>query len=298
MTESPHIAGHRIATDRTRSGREGEGESAPPQGAPLHGVRTRRYPSLPRCGPLYAGALTAAVCLLVSPVGQADPPPTTETEAPDTPIADEPGPPIPGGPPDEIAASAPPALGTLSGQDFERRIRRALQQLSGEPSLIQLERAALQYADASKASTRNWRRAAKSAAALPTLKVTADYGIGRDEALDRYQDEPDRWGADTDRAYGIDVSLQWKLDELVFNTDELKVYDALADRAARRESLLSVLIGYYYERRRLQLEGILVPSTDVREALDRHIRINELTAAIDALTGGLLSRKLGPSGEP
>ena len=54
-----------------------------------------------------------------------------------------------------------------------------------------------------------------------------------------------------------------------------------------------MLVGYYYERRRLQLETMLVPPKDIQEALERKVRIEELTAAIDALTGGRLSSKLG-----
>jgi hypothetical protein len=158
--------------------------------------------------------------------------------------------------------------------------------------LAELEQAALRRADVDPSDTDGWSRASRVSAALPQLKVSADYDVGRDENLDRYQDEPDRWGADTDRGYGVGVSAQWKLDELVFNPDEIRVYDALADRAARRESLLAILVGYYYERRRLQLESLLVPATDVKTALDRRIRISELTSSIDALTGGLLSRKL------
>ena len=191
------------------------------------------------------------------------------------------------------AEEVPAAQQTTAQADFEQLIDAALGSLRFEPSLEELKTAALRFADADIERARSWRRAPNAAAALPTLKFVFHRDLERDESLDRYQDEPDRWGADTDRGLGVDVSAQWKLDELIFNPHELKVYDALADRALRRENLLAVLVGYYYERRRLQLEAVLVPPTDVKEALDRHIRISELTAAIDALTGGLLSSKLG-----
>jgi hypothetical protein len=175
-----------------------------------------------------------------------------------------------------------------------------MRSLAHEPTLQELERAALRVADADAAETRRWHRTPRLSAMLPTLKLTSDYDIGRDEALDRYQDEPDRWGADTDRAMGFQASCQWHLNELVFNADEVKVYNALADRAARREGILNLLIGYYFERRRLQLEGLLLPPGDIGEALDREMRIRQLTASIDALTGGLLSSKITQErgGEP
>jgi hypothetical protein len=134
-------------------------------------------------------------------------------------------------------------------------------------------------------------------AVLPVVKLVAEHDMERDESLDRYQDEPDRWGADTDRDLGFQVSAQWNLPELVFNPDEVRIYGALANRASRREALLTTLVGYYYERRRLQLAELLEPASDLAGELERRMRIEELTAFIDALTGGLLSRNLEKSGK-
>jgi hypothetical protein len=76
------------------------------------------------------------------------------------------------------------------------------------------------------------------------------------------------------------------------DSDEVRVYDLLADRADRREALLTLLVGTYFERRRLMLTELLVPAATPDEAIERRTRIDELTAVIDALTGGLLSRNL------
>jgi len=171
-------------------------------------------------------------------------------------------------------------------------IDRALARLDGEPSLAELQRAALRLADADPERAKNWMRAPNLAPILPRFKVTVDHDIERDENLDRYQDEPDRWGADTDRDLELQFSAQWELSELVFNPDEVRVYGALANRSLRRESLLTTLVGTYFERRKLQLAGMIDPAPELAEAFERRLRIDELTALIDALTGGLLSRTL------
>jgi hypothetical protein len=184
---------------------------------------------------------------------------------------------------------------TVSPADRRRlnqQVERALKRFDHEPSLAELENAALRLADAHVEGSKNWSRLPNLAAVLPTLKFVADYDLGRDEALDRYQDEPDRWGADTDRGYGFQLSAQWKLDELVFNSDEVRIYDAIADRAQRRDALHSLIIGYYFERRRLQLTQLLVPPGDIGGITEMKMRIAELTASIDALTGGLLSDRI------
>ena len=173
-------------------------------------------------------------------------------------------------------------------------IKEAIARLAGEPKLERLKSAALKLADADVEGARGWMRATNWVAVLPVVKFTAEHDMERDESLDRYQDEPDRWGADTDRDLGLQVSAQWNLGEIVFNPDEVRVYSALANRAARREALLSVLVSYYFERRKLQLTELVSPASNPMAALDKRMRIEELTSLIDALTGGLLSRYLKP----
>lgn len=187
---------------------------------------------------------------------------------------------------------APQPARTAGGGDHRARIERALARLEREPSLRDLERAALRLADADVEGADGWMGSANWSTVLPVVKVVFERDLERDESLDRYQDEPDRWGADTDRDLGFQVSAQWNLPELIFNPDEVRIYSALANRASRREALLTTLVSYYFERRRLQLAELLEPAPDVARALERRMRIEELTAVIDALTGGRLSRNL------
>ena len=180
----------------------------------------------------------------------------------------------------------------LNHAQLKKKMDEALSKLAHEPSLHKLKQAALKLADADVKSVEGWMRSTNLAAILPVMKFTAKHDFERDESLDRYQDEPDRWGADTDRDLGFQVSAQWTLGELVFNPDEVRVYRALANRAARREAVVTLLIGYYFERRRLIIEDYILPINDKRKAIEHKIRIQELTASIDALTGGLLLRTI------
>ncbi|MDJ0765154.1 MAG: hypothetical protein QNJ97_19395 [Myxococcota bacterium] len=171
-------------------------------------------------------------------------------------------------------------------------IQKVLHRFSTEPSLSELKQAALRYQDADLDTASRWRSAPNRAAMLPTVKVVFAHDLERDESLDRYQDEPDRWGADTDRDLGVQVWAQWRLDELIFNADEVRVWHALADRASRREAVLMSLVGYYFERRKLQIKQMLEPPIDLVEQVELTLRITELTAALDALTGGYFSRAM------
>lgn len=201
--------------------------------------------------------------------------------------------PVVANPPATETAATPVKSQSESAETLSRRVDELLDRFPGDPSLDELKQAALRFADADRHSARHWKTAPNRAALLPALKFTFDHDMERDETLDRYQDRPDRWGADTDRDFGFQLSAQWKLDELVFNSDEIRVWSALADRAARRQAVLTMLIGYFFERRKLQLTLLLNPPQTLNEMAEIKIRIAELEAALDALTGGYFSKKRG-----
>ena len=54
----------------------------------------------------------------------------------------------------------------------------------------------------------------------------------------------------------------------------------------------------YFERRRAQVQLLLNPPSDTVERLRRELEIQELTASIDALTGGWFGEQLSASGLP
>ena len=56
-----------------------------------------------------------------------------------------------------------------------------------------------------------------------------------------------------------------------------------------RNDILDDLRRAYYERKRLQFDLMMSPPRDVRSRFDRELRIQELTQAIDDLTGNYLS---------
>jgi hypothetical protein len=59
-----------------------------------------------------------------------------------------------------------------------------------------------------------------------------------------------------------------------------------------RDDILDEITRTYFERRRLQLETCLSPSLDLKKKLQNELRIQELTADLDALTGGDFTARL------
>ncbi|MFC1666596.1 hypothetical protein ACFL0P_01820 [Candidatus Omnitrophota bacterium] len=57
-----------------------------------------------------------------------------------------------------------------------------------------------------------------------------------------------------------------------------------------RDDILDEITRIYFERRRLQMEMHFSPVTDLKGAMEKELRIEELTADLDALTGGYFSK--------
>jgi hypothetical protein len=63
-----------------------------------------------------------------------------------------------------------------------------------------------------------------------------------------------------------------------------------------RDDILNEVTRLYFERRKLQIEFITSPPKETSAKLDKILRLQELTAGIDALTGGYLSKRIKQAG--
>ena len=194
----------------------------------------------------------------------------------------------PAGPRTAARAPAPPRPphGVRSEEEILRRFVH-------EPSVQQVQDAAIRYYQVHPERIRTLRRNAQLKALMPTVsgsfanaltssKRKMDDGLFI-RALDFKEDE--RINADS---LGFSVSATWNLDRLVFNAEVLDV-----------QSLIGILDGVvrevttvYYIRRRLQIDMVLRPPPDVASRISQRIRVEELTGLLDAMTGGYMTRSI------
>ena len=59
-----------------------------------------------------------------------------------------------------------------------------------------------------------------------------------------------------------------------------------------REDVITKVTDIYYARRHLQVDMVLNPPTDTASKLNSQLRLEKLTALIDAMTGGWFGKKL------
>ncbi len=198
-----------------------------------------------------------------------------------------------------------------------------LASFKSEPTIGQVHEMALQYSKTDSSYVDAWLRASKASAALPRIELSYGYKNGFDTDYGYYSPEEisDDLAADADGdgapddpltaeeaeglAYGpfttaqavdIDhaavIKARWELNKLVMSSDQIRMISEAQDIVKLRDKVLEDVTRLYFERRRLQVELLLNPSGELKKRVSDELRLAELTAQIDAFTGGRFSQSL------
>jgi hypothetical protein len=82
------------------------------------------------------------------------------------------------------------------------------------------------------------------------------------------------------------VQGSWALPRLIYNPETLDV----ASLVVLQEKVLKEVTRLYYTRRRLQVSMILNPPKDEASRISKELRIEQMTATLDAMTGNLFAK--------
>lgn len=179
-----------------------------------------------------------------------------------------------------------------------------LASFDGEPDVGVVHHWTSEYARVRPESVDKWLRASRAFAALPQFRV--EYRLKDDWQNDfRYYDDngqppvtdfPESTPVKTDSDVGQDRTLllraTWDLDKLVMSSEQIRVINEAQDVVKLREKVLGEVTRLYFERRRLQVDMLLNPKSDLLGQVKDELRLRELTANVDALTGGRFSAGL------
>jgi len=179
------------------------------------------------------------------------------------------------------------------GSFNDPRVQQALQALEQEPSIQEVHKAALRFYHAEPETIDSLRTRATYKSLLPDLNLSYRQGnngvfINKYDYLQGDPSMDSQIGQDLSRGdvYEWQVSGSWSLSRLVFNPEVLDV----ASLAALQEGVLKEVTRLYYTRRRLQIDFIISNPTDPGTRLSKQIRIDQLTATLDALTNNLFAQ--------
>jgi len=188
------------------------------------------------------------------------------------------------------------------GTDAPRRARRArpldpaiLRALAAEdPPVAALRAAATALVLAEPERARSLIARARFAGWLPELRLMVDRRFARTESVDLGSPTDSTAlapvGIDSNNDVRYQARATWDLSKIIFNPDEVAAqFQALRTADTRRE-IESLVIRLYFERRRLKAESAAADDLDVLPGSKRELRIAEIEAELDALTGDAFTR--------
>jgi len=190
--------------------------------------------------------------------------------------------------------------------------REVLAQFDREPTVRQVQQWASRYANLDPERVKRWLTQSSTFAALPQLQLEFRLRNDFDQGFE-YFDElgldarapdgdyfPVIQDADQGQTQEFKVRLVFDLDKLVMSSERIRVINEAQDIVKLRDQVLSEVTRLYFERRRLQAERLLAPKSDPLALVKEELRLMELTANIDALTGGAFSAGVarGGTGQP
>ena len=189
--------------------------------------------------------------------------------------------------------------GVVKVDEWKRGVKEVLDHFKEEPSIEEVQEAAVRYAEVHPEKIIAWRKAAERKACFPTLSTGIGVNIDKNIAVDTGgTTNPDFFIVGPDeRGFDWDVKASWDLGELIWNDDQTSIDVRSRLMVQLRDDVLDEATRLYFERRRLQIALLLEPPKTLRDEIEKELRLQELTANIDALTGGYLSRTLGGARE-
>jgi hypothetical protein len=188
--------------------------------------------------------------------------------------------------PSPVAVDAP-----ASARSEVRRILALV--AAGDPPIAEVQRAAAAHDGVDPDRLRAWVARPRSAHWLPRITLDASR-TERDTRVVGVTGtvESDYLRLNPSTQFGIRAS--WDLDQLVFSRDEPAAAWTASRLIDRREERVRRATRLFFQRRRLLVQLALDPPREPAQRAERENQVDEVTAELDELTGGLFSGRRNP----
>lgn len=173
--------------------------------------------------------------------------------------------------------------------DVERNLKSLKIIFDSEPSFKDLQQAAMKFGEVDPDKIKKWRSEARLRALLPKVSLGLDSNRSTNSEIYTSATRDYVVMGPEDASSGLDVSISWELADLIWSDDQTNIDVRSRLSTQLRNDILDDLRRAYYERRRLQFELMHSPTKDAKARFEKEMHVQELTQAIDDLTGNYLS---------
>jgi hypothetical protein len=184
-------------------------------------------------------------------------------------------------------------LAAPAAADPSSKAGELLARFDAEPDVRAVQQSAVKYARTHPDKVDRWRARARASNLLPELRLA----FNRDQATDSSQTRTSGTGdpratTGADDKFGLDVRVAWDLNKAIYDPAEVQIQRETIKASRQRDSLVAEVTKLYFERRRAQVKLLLDRDMDLRTQIKQELKIAELTAYLDGLTGGWFSSQL------
>ena len=164
---------------------------------------------------------------------------------------------------------------------------------AGDPPVAEVQRAAADHDGVDPDRLRAWVARPRSAHWLPRVSLDASR-TERDTRVVGVTGTVESDYLRVNPSTQLGIRLSWDLDQLVFSRDEPAAAWTASRLIDRREERVRRATRLYFQRRRLLVQLALDPPREALQRAERENQVDEITAELDELTGGLLSGRRKP----
>jgi len=161
-----------------------------------------------------------------------------------------------------------------------------------KPSIFQVQQAAIRYAEVMPEKIQRWREGAVWRNWIPKFTLSLDQNRDSTVASATSGGKTTFSVGPEDTSVSLGFGFTWDLANFVWNPEQTSIDTRSRLMVQLRQDILEEVTRLFFERERLLAEFQNNPAADPLLKSERVLRIEELTAQLDALTGGWFSENL------
>lgn len=190
-----------------------------------------------------------------------------------------------------VSLAAPVAAPRVAGAS-------PLDQFASEPSVREVQEAAMRYALVSDNVLNGYQSSAKWTKLLPRTRVRYREDVDDDTNVSVNEVGERDLDLDDNHNTNYEMQLEWRFDEMLMGPTRIQAIRETSRLVQLRDDILDEATKVYFDRRRVQVDLAMNPPSDAKGRAAKDLRMEELTANLDALTGGWFSQRVKAGQQP